>query len=124
MKKCRKDEIRKELKKTGQNFKSDLTCCVHAEQRAMIMALMQCPCGEDASEILDGSIIHFIRINDNGDAIPSGKPYCTICSKLALDCGVYGWILWHDDGVWDEGKGLYLYTSDEYNELSFQHRTD
>lgn len=44
----------------------------------------------------------------------AGKPYCTICSKMALDAGVSEWVLWHD-------KGITIYDANEYNEISFGH---
>ena len=45
----------------------------------------------------------------------AGKPYCTICSKLALDVGIKEFVLWHKDGI-------AVYDTHEYNELSFAFR--
>ena len=97
---CIKDEL-------PSNFKSDRTCCMHAEQRAIIEALKTNP------DKLGGSRLYFVRLDDNGNKKSSGSPYCTICSKMALDSGVSEFALLHD-------KGICVYNTKEYNELSFQ----
>ena len=97
---CIKDEL-------PSAFKSDRTCCMHAEQRAIMEALKENP------SKLKGSRLYFIRLDDNGDKKASGKPYCTICSKMALDSGVSEFVLLHD-------KGICVYSTKEYNALSFQ----
>lgn len=98
---CRKDTLSPE-------FKSDKTCCVHAEQRAIMKALEFC------SQHIPGSTLYFIRLNENGEMMKAGKPYCTICSKMALDAGISYFVLWHEEGIT-------VYDTDEYNELSFQY---
>jgi hypothetical protein len=45
----------------------------------------------------------------------SGKPYCTICSKSALDIGIKEFVLWHEDGIC-------AYDTAEYNLLSFDYQ--
>jgi deoxycytidylate deaminase len=97
---------------------TDKTCCVHAEQRAIIDALRRNP-GK-----LEGSRLYFIDIENpkkgkNGDAIPkrAGRPYCTMCSKLALDVGIAEIALWHESGV-------YVYDTEEYNKISAEYRGD
>ena len=97
---CIKDEL-------PSNFKSDRTCCMHAEQRAIIEALKTNP------DKLGGSRLYFVRLDDNGNKKSSGSPYCTICSKMALDSGASEFALLHD-------KGICVYNTKEYNELSFQ----
>jgi len=87
-------------------FKSDRTCCVHAEQRAIMDALKKNP------SKLKGSRLYFIRLDEKGGKEIAGEPYCTICSKMALDVGISEFILWHD-------KGIAVYDTDEYNRLSF-----
>lgn len=87
---------------------TDKTCCVHAEQRAIMNAL------RNNSEELEGSRLYFIRLNDAGEPIRAGKPYCTICSKMALDVGIKEFVLWHDEGIC-------VYETDEYNDLSFEY---
>lgn len=89
-------------------FKSDKTCCIHAEQRAIMDALKNNP-----NEV-DGSSLLFIRLNEDNEPKYSGDPYCTICSKMALDAGVSKFALWHKEG-WT------FYDSKYYNELSFQY---
>lgn len=86
---------------------TDKTCCVHAEQRAIIDALRRNP------DKLSGSRLYFIRLDDNGKISKAGNPYCTICSKMALDVGISEFVLWHD-------KGICVYNTKEYNALSFQ----
>lgn len=95
--------------KLKPNFKSDRTCCIHAEQRAIIDALKNNP------DKIKGSRIYFIRLNKKEKIERAGKPYCTICSKLALETGITEFALWHD-------KGICIYRTDEYNNLSFQYQ--
>ena len=97
---CIKDEL-------PSNFKSDRTCCMHAEQRAIMEALKANP------DKLKGSRLYFIRLDSDGAKKSSGSPYCTICSKMALDSGVSEFALLHD-------KGICVYNAKEYNALSFQ----
>lgn len=49
-----------------------------------------------------------------GLILKAGKPYCTICSKMALDVGIAEFVLWHEEGIT-------VYDTKEYNELSFQY---
>lgn len=86
---------------------TDKTCCVHAEQRAIMEAL------KNNAGALPGARIYFARIDDEGNMVESGEPYCTICSKMALDVGIKEWVLWHP-------RGITLYDSEEYNKLSYQ----
>ena len=88
---------------------TDKTCCMHAEQRAIIDALKNNP------NLIKGADLYFIRINDDGTKIPAEKPYCTICSKMALDVGIKNFILFHKEG-------LRFYDTQEYNDLSFGFR--
>ena len=91
----------------GSGFKSDKTCCVHAEQRAIMNALNY------HGDLIKGSRLYFIRLDEEGNPKKSGKPYCTICSKMALDVGIAEFVLWHEEGIT-------VYDTKEYNELSFQ----
>jgi len=93
------------------NFKSDKTCCVHAEQRAIIDAL------KIYSKEIVGSTLFFIRLDENDKPKKSGDPYCTICSKLALDVGIKEFVLWRDEG-W------IAYDTAYYNKLSFLYRKE
>jgi deoxycytidylate deaminase len=96
---CIKDSLPKD-------FRSDRTCCVHAEQRAMVDALRKNP------KDIVGSRIYFIRLDEKGDMEPAGKPYCTICSKMALDIGIGEFALMRKEGVC-------VYDTKEYNDVSF-----
>jgi len=93
-------------KKSYSSKVTDKTCCVHAEQRAMIDALKK------NADKIDGSRLYFIRLDEKDNPTKAGKPYCTICSKMALDVGIKEFILWHKEGICS-------YDSREYNNLSF-----
>lgn len=89
----------------GPGFKSDRTCCVHAEVRAITAALRT---GAD----LTGGAVYFTRVDAAGERVVSGRPYCTICSKFALDNALAFFVLEHEHGV-------VAYPTDAYNDLSF-----
>jgi deoxycytidylate deaminase len=82
---------------------TDKTCCVHAEERAIVNCGMVSP---------RNGLLYFTSIDKEGNRIPSGKPYCTLCSKLALDVGIKEFIIEHDDGV-------YAYSTEYYNLISY-----
>lgn len=86
--------------------KSDRTCCVHAEWRAIIDAIRH-------EKKLDGSTLFFTRVDRDGNILKSGQPYCTVCSRLALDNGVGFFALWHENGIG-------IYDTKEYDELSYR----
>ncbi len=86
---------------------TDKTCCIHAEQRAIMDALVENP-----TKLL-GSRLYFIRLDSDGIPSRAGDPYCTFCSKLSLDVGIKEFVLWKDEGVC-------VYDTGEYNELSFK----
>ena len=88
---------------------TDKTCCIHAEQRAIMDALRRSP------DKIVNSRLYFIRLDDKGKKTKAGKPYCTICSKMSLDAGITEFVLWHD-------KGICVYDAEEYNKLSFQYK--
>lgn len=98
---CFKDNI-------SEGFKSDKSCCVHAEQRAILEAV------KDYPEKIKGSTLYFVRLDEQGNIKKSGAPYCTICSKMALDVGILLFVLWHE-------KGITIYNTKEYNEISFMY---
>ena len=88
---------------------TDKTCCIHAEQRAIMDALKNNP------NKIKGSRLYFIGLNENDEkALVTGKPYCTICSKMALDVGISEFVLWHD-------YGIIAYDTQEYNDLSYKY---
>ena len=90
---------------TGKR-KSDRTCCIHAEWRAIFDALKRNP------EKIKGSSLYFMRLNDKGVMTKSGEPYCTVCSRIALDLGVKNFVLWQEEGVC-------VYATSLYNRLSY-----
>ncbi|MFW6226364.1 MAG: hypothetical protein ACOC3V_05355 [bacterium] len=100
---CSKDSL-------APTFKSDKTCCVHAEQRAIIDTLKK-----EHRDKINGSTLFFIRLDDNDNPKFSGKPYCSICSKMALDVGISNFVLYHENG-WTS------YDTKEYNDLTFQYK--
>lgn len=86
--------------------KYDLTCCVHAEWRAVIDACKHNP------DSIGGSVIYFMRIGDAGDFTDAGEPYCTSCSRFTMEAGVGEFALWNNDGA-------DIYTLPEYDQLSY-----
>lgn len=88
---------------------TDKTCCIHAEQRAILDAL------KFASDKLIGSDLYFIRLDQEGKPAKSGNPYCTICSKMAFEVGIKTFHLWHSEGI-------VAYDTEEYNILSYQYQ--
>lgn len=104
-----KSEARCTYEKSSLHPKvTDKTCCIHAEQRAILDAL------KNYSHYVPGSRLFFARIDDNGKIKKSGEPYCTICSKMTLDVGISKFYLWHE-------KGVGVYDTVEYNKLSFEY---
>jgi len=79
---------------------------VHAEVRAIIDAI-RTACW------IGGSTLYFTRIDPEGHLLRSGQPYCTVCSRLALDTGVASFALWQDDGI-------RLFDTHHYNDLSYE----
>jgi deoxycytidylate deaminase len=105
----RLDQRRCERKhELGDGFKSDRTCCTHAEQRAILDAVRRNP------DRVRGGRLYFCRVSDAGDVKRSGTPYCTVCSKAALEAGLAEFVLWHQEGVC-------VYPADEYNDLSYRY---
>ena len=98
---CDKEQYHKKV--------TDKTCCIHAEQRAILDAL------KSASDQLPGSDLYFIRLDQKGEITKAGEPYCTICSKMALEVGIKSFHLWHS-------KGIIAYDTEEYNILSYQYQ--
>jgi deoxycytidylate deaminase len=60
---------------------------------------------------LSDAILFFVRIDENGQIKRSGRPYCTVCSRLALDNDIGYWALYHEDGI-------RIYNSVDYNRES------
>lgn len=86
--------------------KYDKTCCVHAEWRAIADTLKKHP-----SEIKD-STLYFMRIDEESKFTDAGEPFCTECSRLALDVGIKHFALWNKTGA-------KIYDTKKYNQLSY-----
>lgn len=69
--------------------RSDKTCCVHAEWNAILDALKHHPA------LVTGSTLYFMRVNEAGEFTEAGQPYCTVCSRLALESGIATFGLWN-----------------------------
>lgn len=87
--------------------KYDMTCCIHAEWRAILDA-----CKRNADKITD-SVLYFMRVNDDAGFTDAGKPYCTTCSRLTLESGVGKFALWNDSSA-------DVYNIVEYNQKSYE----
>ncbi len=97
------------IKKNKYNQKvTDKTCCIHAEQDAITNAL------KNNHKNLKDTTLFFARLDSENNFLPAGNPYCTICSKFALDSGINKWVLWHEEGIRE-------YSAEEYNDLSFSY---
>jgi len=84
-------ERRCEVEKNTYNQKvTDKTCCVHAEQRAVMDALAQHP------DKVKGAQLYFIGFYPNGELrLDKGeiRLYCTICTKMMFDVGIAEFII-------------------------------
>jgi len=88
--------------------KYDQTCCMHAEWRAILNAVKNNP------DKIQGSTLYFTRVGANGEQKRSGRPYCTVCSRFALDTGIAKFVLWREEGMCE-------YPTDEYNRMSYEY---
>ena len=87
--------------------KYDKTCCIHAEWRAILNA-----CKNNADKI-SGSTLYFMRIDEDGNFTDAGEPFCTVCSRLALESGIKYFALYNNGGA-------DIYPTDEYNLKSYE----
>lgn len=105
-------ERRCHIKKNQYDIKvTDKTCCIHAEQRAVMDALRHFP------DKLNGAKLYFSRFNPDGQQrLVGGKIqlYCTVCTKTMYDVGIAEFILPHQDGICS-------YSKNEYLDRSFEH---
>ena len=105
-------ESQRRCKKSKEDYHkkvTDKTCCVHAEQRAIMDVLIK------NKDKIKGSKLYFIRLNENNQKSAAGNPYCTICSKMALDVGISEFILMHKEGIKS-------YNTQDYNKLSYNYK--
>ena len=92
---------------TSAKPKYDKTCCVHAEWRAVLDA-----CKTNADK-LAGSVLYFMRIDDEGGFTDAGDPYCTTCSRFTMEAGVEEFALYNSNGA-------DIYPLGEYNQKSYE----
>lgn len=87
--------------------KYDKTCCVHAEWRAILDA------SKRNADKLPGSTLYFTRVDDSGNFIDSGDPFCTVCSRLTMEVCVSKVVLHNKNGA-------DIYKAKEYNNKSYE----
>lgn len=85
--------------------KSDKTCCIHAEWNAILNGLAAHP------DLMSGATLYFMRVDEQGQFTQAGEPYCTVCSRLALQSGIAYFGLWND--------GPQIIPTDVYNDASY-----
>ena len=96
------------IEKTTYHKKvTDKTCCMHAEQRAIFDAFRHNP------EHLSGATLYFLRLDNENNPSFASNPYCTICSKMALDCNIAYFALY-------QKNGWHYYETQNYNNRSYQ----
>lgn len=99
---------------------TDKTCCVHAEERAIMDALRK-----GNGERLRGATLYFARyyadgaMRRMGDKDGKAQPYCTICTKMMHDVGIAEFVLFHRDGVVAIPAPEYLERSYGYGSYSW-----
>jgi deoxycytidylate deaminase len=86
--------------------KSDTTCCVHAEWRAVIEA------SADYPGLLGDARLYFMRVTADGAMTFAGDPYCTPCSRLILDAGIAEVCLL-------QATGPTVWSAESYNQASY-----
>ena len=60
---------------------------------------------------MEGSTLYFMRVNEEGEFTEAGQPYCTVCSRLALQSGIKTF------GLWNNGPDMI--PADRYNLRSY-----
>ena len=104
------DESQRQCAATYQSDKkpkSDKTCCIHAEWNAILDALAHHP------DKIVGSTLYFMRVDSDGEFTQAGQPYCTVCSRLALQSGIKTFGLWNN--------GPQMIDTKQYNLLSYDY---
>lgn len=85
---------------------NDKTCCVHAEWNAIIDAL------KHHGKKIEGATLYFMRVNGKNEFTEAGDPYCTVCSRLAMESGISSFGLWND--------GPEMFDAATYNKKSYE----
>lgn len=88
--------------------KYDKTCCVHAEWNAILDAMRK------FSDKMEGATLYFMRVDEDGKWTEAGDPFCTVCSRLAMQSGLAYFGLWNESGI-------KLWPVREYNTASFDY---
>ena len=57
--------------------------------------------------------LRFMRVDNEGNFTDAGDPFCTTCSRLALESGVGKFALWN-------AGGADIYEAAEYNQKSYK----
>jgi dCMP deaminase len=99
--------IRENIK---DNSRVELCSAIHAEQMAIIDA------AEYGEKSLFGATMFHIKLK-NGQIRPSGKPSCTVCSRILSEAKIK-FVLWHQD---EKGEYYAVYSPEELNRLSFDY---
>lgn len=60
-----------------------------------------------------GSSLYFMRVDDEGKCTDAGDPYCTVCSRMALQVGIKDFVLWNGEAN--------SFTTREYNKKSYSY---
>jgi hypothetical protein len=113
------NERRCEIKKDEFDKKvTDKTCCVHAEQRAVMDAL------HNNLDKIKGSKLYFARFYPDGELRLNGgnggknQLYCTVCTKIMFDVGIAEFILPNVKGIAAYAKNEYLSRSYDYGKYA------
>ena len=90
----------------GSGKGSELCYSVHAEQRALLNALKN-------RKNIEGGVMYIGHLKNGEIKKFSGKPFCTICSKLIAASGLKGVMLYNGDNY------VFL-SSKEFHDESFK----
>ena len=90
-------------------FRHDRTCCVHAEQRAILNAAK-------AVREVEGSRIYFVAVGARGNKLLANEMKCTVCSRAVLDAGIAEFAFYTAEGV-------RVYHPAEVDRLSYEYKT-
>ena len=95
---CFKDELEQEIGVAAADVKLDISCCVHAEKRAIINALECAQPSMFSGITFHDTTLYFIRLDADKKPVASGPPSCPSCSKMIFDVGIPFIALYNGDG--------------------------
>jgi hypothetical protein len=61
---------------------------------------------------IPGSTLYFMRVDEVGGFTDAGDPFCTVCSRLAMEAGIDEFALYNENGA-------DIFTTPEYNKKSY-----